>query len=260
MNPEMFFPSDGSQEWLDRADARLAVHLLARDAKSTVRVLEIGVWKGAWTSVVLSNLPHCSVVGVDPYPRLGNIRTEMLGRLERLGLQGRFELFTSTQDVPDGVHFDLIHIDGEHSEAAADRDLSYAKDHLTDEGIIVMDDYRNSWFPGVTSALFLFCRDHGFRIFLVTKDKAYVARSPHASRLHETLLRELDNDTEVLLHRYLQEKGSSPPEYVQRTDVLGQPVLIAQRAAEKESMAKRMTRGAMPPILWRWFKRMFRSA
>lgn len=258
-----FFPSDGSQEWLTRIDARLAVHLLKRNpesnAQKTVMVLEVGVWKGAWTSVLLSNYPRSRVVGVDPYPGLETIRTGMLERLDGLGMKERFELFSSFSEVPDDLRFDLIHIDGEHSEEATLRDLNCAKHRLKTDGVIIVDDFRHMWFPGVASALFRFCNKNDFRLFLTSANKAYIARIDHASKLHDTLLTELENDEELLLHRHYQDRDSKPPPFIQRSDVLEQPVLICTpKPSEKPIFAKKFAKELLPPLLLRWLRRLYR--
>lgn len=202
--------------------------------------------------MVLLNLSGSRVIGVDPYPGLEKVRSEMLERLDHLGIRERFELFPSLSEVPADLRFDLIHVDGEHSEEATLRDLHYAEQHLNADGVITADDFRHPWFPGIASALFRFCIENDFRIFLTSYHKAYIARTVHASKLHDALLAELEGDEELLLHRYYQHRDPTPPAYIQRTDVLGQPVLICtDKPPGKPHFVKKLAKELLPPFLLR---------
>ena len=44
--------------------------------------------------------------------------------------------------------------------------------HLRDGGVIVVDDYRFSWFPGIASAMYGFVADRQWAPFLLTGNKA----------------------------------------------------------------------------------------
>lgn len=264
VSANFFFPSDGSQEWLSVMDAELALLLLdlnaeTRKVPAPPHVLEIGVWKGAWSSVVLANLSDARVHGVDPYPgALGEVRQTMEQRLRDLGVDDRFVLTVNLGSVPPDQHFDVIHIDGEHSETAVWSDLAFARDHLAPGGIIILDDWSATAFLGIASALFRFLEPNDLRIFLVSHDKAYVTRRSDASA-HEARL--LANAPRLQFSRLLRHFGDGDPEpkaYRQASDVLGQPVLIAKKVVRSEhpitigateARLRRAIRALTPPLL-----------
>lgn len=83
--------------------------------------------------------------------------------------------------------FRFIHIDGGHSAEQAYFDLNLCSKHLTPHGIIVMDDYYNKLWPGVTQGTDKFLNDsdtlgvladlnrhgaHGRKLYLIKKHVA----------------------------------------------------------------------------------------
>lgn len=259
--PEFFFPQDGSEIWLKAMDAELALLLLRLNVHlnqrvSPTRVLEIGVWRGAWSSVMLVNVADAVVYGVDPYPGyLSDIRGAMLQRLRDLGVEGRFVLSPDLSSLTAEKGFDMIHVDGEHSEAAVWSDLSFARNHLAPGGVIVVDDYRHPDFPGIASALFRFLETNNLRIFLVTPNKAYLASPSDASSYHESLLTNAPNLRHARLRRHFGEGDPEQDVYRQSSDVLGQPVLLAEKVSRSEhsnettdSWLRRALRAITPPV------------
>lgn len=226
---QFFFPNDGSEEWLHRSDAYVSVKLLSHiTGEANATVLEVGVWKGAWTSVMLKNMPQVDATGIDPYPMsAAPVRSEMLERLEDLGVRNRFTLYSSWSDIHTSA-FSMVHVDGEHSERAALRDLAFAFENLAPGGVVVVDDFRNKWYPGVASALYQFLKTHDARLFLATDRKAYIARRFDAQRLYAEVLELLQGDEQIQIWRWFRDNGEQEPLYPEPTDVLGQPVLIAR--------------------------------
>lgn len=228
MTDSFFFPEDSSAVWLRRVDARLATHLLKRSAVgANPRVLEIGVWKGAWSAIVLKNVAESTVVGIDPYPDGAKpVRNEMLQQMAALGLLQRFTLHDQVSDLDPSSRFDLIHIDGDHSEEAAWEDLKHADELLAEGGVIVVDDISHKWLPGVASATYRYCGQSDLRMFLLTKAKGYLARKETAAELHRWLYSARHAIPEVRIYRDFQEMADHP--YPERSEVLGQPVLLAR--------------------------------
>lgn len=257
--PEFFFPQDGSEIWLRPMDAELALLLLRINSElnqhaPAVRALEIGVWRGAWSSVVLVNVPDARVHGVDPYPgSLSEVRRTMQQRLSDLGVEDRFVLSPDLSSLTSQEHFDVIHVDGEHSEAKVWSDLTFARDHLGPGGIIIVDDYRHPDFPGIASALFRFLETNDLRIFLVTPYKAYLASTSDASAYHAALLTNAPNLRHANLRRHFGDGDPEPEVYRQASDVLGQPVLLAGQVSRStqatESSLRRALRALAPPLI-----------
>lgn len=115
--------------------------------------LEIGVRRGRSLAVVADAVPGCHLVGFDlwvpDYAGMPNPGPDFVrGQLQSIGHRGEVELIggDSHATVPryfadhPGVMFDLINVDGDHSEAGARADLEAVLPHLAVGGVIVMDD------------------------------------------------------------------------------------------------------------------------
>ena len=59
------------------------------------------------------------------------------------------------------AQFRFIHIDGGHSKAEALADMQLCAAHLAPHGVMVVDDYENAYWPGVTAAVDAFLAAHG---------------------------------------------------------------------------------------------------
>ncbi len=55
--------------------------------------------------------------------------------------------------------FDVILIDGDHTEAGVERDLALAPNLLTHDGLLLAHDYTDPGWPGVRAAVDRFCED-----------------------------------------------------------------------------------------------------
>ena len=66
------FIDDDSSEWLDLIDAFFSTTLV--NTAQCANILEIGVWKGAWSIDLLLNRPEIVGYGIDPYPGFETIR------------------------------------------------------------------------------------------------------------------------------------------------------------------------------------------
>jgi hypothetical protein len=67
-------------------------------------------------------------------------------------------------DVPPDSRFDVVLVDGDHTEAACHCDLIAAAALLADGGKILAHDYGHRLTPGVKTAVDRFCREAGFRV------------------------------------------------------------------------------------------------
>lgn len=256
---KIWSPSDGSDEWLSRSDCSLAVALLRGiygEDRPTLEacetVLEVGVWKGAWTSVILVNFPQVRVDGVDPYPGSASVRTEMEARLTNLGISDRFRLAVSLKELPPEVRYSMIHIDGEHSEQAVTEDLAFASEHLVSDGVIIADDYRHSWFPGITSALFRFLNAGEFKLFAVSGNKAYLARTPYADKYYCLLQDSFAGSISLPVWTHWRQWDGDKVGYVQSPDVYGQRVLLCGMSAPlAASRQRRLAKDWLPPVIVR---------
>lgn len=115
--------------------------------------LEIGVRRGRSLAVVAAAAPACDLYGFDlwmqDYAGMPNPGPEFVrSELQKFQHRGRLELISgdSHQTVPQffqqhpGMEFDLITVDGDHSEAGARLDLETVIPRLSVGGVLVMDD------------------------------------------------------------------------------------------------------------------------
>ena len=116
--------------FLDPLDAFLSMRLI-KNSQGTL--CEIGVYKGGFIMALLENLPNLNAIAVDPYPNSEEIRNVFVKNLEERNLANRVELFDDYESLAQR-EFDLIHIDGEHSESAVRKDLKFALANLSQNG------------------------------------------------------------------------------------------------------------------------------
>ncbi|MEW5868460.1 MAG: class I SAM-dependent methyltransferase [Chloroflexota bacterium] len=122
--------------------------------------LEIGVRRGRSLAMVAVTCPHCEIVGFDlwiadyagmPNPGPDFVRMEM----EKLGYLGKLTLISgdSHQTLSryfaknPNSYFDLITVDGDHSEQGAEQDLLDVIPRLNIGGAIVFDDISHPNHP-----------------------------------------------------------------------------------------------------------------
>jgi hypothetical protein len=264
-----FFPDDDSAIWLSRRDAMLSLAVLDVLDRDTVEVLEIGVFRGAWALTVAMNVPGATVSGIDPYPGgdvVQQARVQALRGFADRGLSHRFRLFPTWDELlavterPAAVH--LVHVDGHHDEVHATIDLERADRLLAPDGVIIVDDYRHSGFPGVASAMYRFLERCDYRMFLATENKAFLCRTAAHSDWYGRMRLHLVSRDGVPGFEYVFSAGGALNPDPARPDVLGCPVLLGINpvTATPQAMGapKRVLRIArlwLPPVvvgvLWR---------
>ena len=227
----MFFPTD-RVEWLAKKDLYIAIRIIdyfenKYSETNTIKILEIGVWKGAWSESVLRNSIRSELVGIDPYPGgefTLNVKKSMLIAMQDLTNLNRFKL----KESYDGLHqeFYLIHVDGKHTEINVSNDLDYASHNLFKEGIIIVDDYRHDYFPGVASAMYNFLRKGDYKLFLVTEGKAYICHQRYHSFYYNYFYENISREKIIDIKKFYTDENSVISGYIQETDVNGYPVLL----------------------------------
>ena len=168
--------------FLDPLDAFLSMRLI-KNSQGTL--CEIGVYKGGFIMALLENLPNLNAIAVDPYPNSEEIRNVFVKNLEERNLANRVELFDDYESLAQR-EFDLIHIDGEHSESAVRKDLKFALANLSQNGIVVIDDIRHPLFPGIISATIQVVHQDFLAPFLITRNKMFLCKpSEYTSKFHQ---------------------------------------------------------------------------
>lgn len=231
---EMWIKDEATQ-WLSRVDAVIAEACLAaatQPNKSPV-VLEIGVFRGGWTGTLATNGPaNTRHLGIDPYPQTEEIREEMLQRLQAAGVADRYHHFDSWSDlfmhypnIQESREIEVVHIDGEHTQSSVQLDLEMAASVLSSQGIIVLDDVSNPWFPGIPAALFSFLEKEDFALLLYSRTKAYICRRPAHDGLRDALRRQMTTRN-LTLHDFLWQERAEQLGYREPQRVFGADVLL----------------------------------
>lgn len=162
--------------WLQPIDAFLTAKLASRlPGSQNKRFLEIGVYKGGWIRTFLENCPEWSGIGLDPYPNILNIKDEFFEMVSSSGLGEKIVWIPSTEYLKGSKEsFDLIHIDGEHSEQAVLKDLRFGLAHIRRTGLIICDDIYHREFPGIASAIFKVIHAGKLAPFMLTANKVFL--------------------------------------------------------------------------------------
>lgn len=149
--------------------ARYDLLIALAKAHQPRRILEIGVASGNTAKQLLCAAPEAEYFGVDLFEDLTSdvakaefngkkvmSMDEVYSRLKPFG-DGRVSLFKgNTREVlPDlcmewslaGIEFDLIFIDGGHSEETIRSDYDCVHAVIADNGMIVFDDYYSGTYP-----------------------------------------------------------------------------------------------------------------
>jgi predicted O-methyltransferase YrrM len=95
--------------------------------------------------------------------------------------------------VPVSSKLRFLHIDGCHEHRAVYLDLFNFSQHMTDDGIIVLDDYTDPEYPGVNSGATQFLLENiDWCIFAIGQNKCYLCKNRYYSFYASQLLTCLD--------------------------------------------------------------------
>ncbi len=141
------------------ADQLGVLHAAARLLRPR-NYLEIGVFRGRSLAVVAAAAPECDVYAFDlwiaGYAGLDNAGPELVReQLRRVGHRGRcrIESGDSHETVPrfleqqPELEFDLVTVDGDHTEDGARRDIEAVLPRVRVGGALVFDDIRHPRHP-----------------------------------------------------------------------------------------------------------------
>jgi predicted O-methyltransferase YrrM len=144
---------------LDQADTQTTEgerSCLAEIAHGKRRAVEIGVYEGVSTRIIADAMDSLGVLyAVDPFlgGRLGVCWNELIARKEISKARGRIELvraFSHEAVREIGGCFDLVFIDGDHSDEGILRDWNDWSPRIEQGGIAALHDTRPSPHnPGV---------------------------------------------------------------------------------------------------------------
>lgn len=133
----------GLERFLNIGDVRL-LYRLARELKPGCKILEVGTNAGRSTKAMSAAAPECVIMTVD----IANLwRGYMPDNVIRIVES------SSTFAEKCTAEFDLIFIDGDHSQFNVQLDIAAWLPKLRPGGIVVFHDYRQGDHPGVNAAI-----------------------------------------------------------------------------------------------------------
>lgn len=201
---------EATRGWFSRESAALWDCLLHRQRGADVRgpLMEIGVWHGRAAILLAAHARQQgdesdSVVLVDINPKAAAIAQAMRRAFGDGPLPPVHLLQEDSHDLPHrpaarahAHRLRWIHIDGEHSAAAATADLDTAHLLLAPNGVVVLDDILHPWYPQLTAALFRYLTDHPgrFSLFMLGFGKAYLCRHRLGAWYRSYVLQHLPED------------------------------------------------------------------
>ena len=242
-------------EWLPLKDAFICSHFAQKGSS----VLEIGVHKGGWLFALAQNTRNLIGVGIDPYPDNEPVKAYFLEQIRERKLEESIFLYSDWKALSTGQHgefqFDIIHIDGEHSEKAVVEDLKKAKPFLAKKGILVIDDIFYHSFPGVTSAAFEFIQQEKLSPFLLTQKKLYLC---HPDFYEEFYIKTYDLllENRITFEEDLKLNENSP-KWAQSNAIFGKSLLITDGDGSKEKNFLKQINVKQKPINTKEIIRMF---
>jgi hypothetical protein len=194
------------QGWLQRfsAEAIAAVSLQQVSRGIHGAVAEIGVHHGKLFFILyLTTTPDENALAIDVF-RAQHLNLDKSGRgdkdvflahARRLGgTHGLVLIEDSSLNLTPEQVLDacgpvrLFSIDGAHTEAATRNDIRLAERSIIPEGIVVIDDYFNEYFPEVSVAVSRYMDGGGdLRPFAITPGKILLCREPMARTYTDAL-------------------------------------------------------------------------
>lgn len=141
------------------------------------QVLEVGTWKGGWALSMAENSRSRRLICIDPYPNFSKMKEEFL-RIADIRAKDQILLYPAISNIENfkSLHFDVIHIDGVHSQDATYSDISQTLPQLVDAGLFIIDDVFYHDFPGVSAAAFKALETFNLSPFLFS-EKLYTCHS-----------------------------------------------------------------------------------
>jgi len=226
-------------------------YLATEFSKTFSTALEIGVYKGGWLLTLASNNSKILTIGIDPYPNLQIIKESLMNYIGQIGLKQQVYLYSSFSDLSTSKHnsvaYDMIHLDGEHSQSQVTQDLVNLIPLLKQNGILIIDDIFYHSYPGVTAAAFRFIDENKLAPFLLTEKKIYVCHRNLYEEYYESTISILNS---LKINYEESENSNSKTSYTQSNSIFGFNMIItSEKPTRREIMNMLKTINLKLPFL-----------
>ena len=213
-------------------------YLATEFARTFTAALEIGVYKGGWLTTLASNNSSILSIGIDPYPNLEVIKKSLIEYRNKNGLKDRLFIYSSINELLNSTHnqitYDMIHLDGEHSQSGVSRDLQALHPLLNNNGVLIIDDIFYHSYPGVTAAAFSFIEKNSLTPFLLTEKKLYICNHRYYKEYYTKAISAIN----VLRIKYEESQNlSSKVPYIQSNSIFGSNLIITSEKLSRRENA-----------------------
>lgn len=171
-------------------DAYLLMCLYHQLALAPGDVLEIGVYHGlSAIGVAALRGPNRRFFAIDPFLERAKFNAELRDKFLKTMREfyGALDFMTLYAQKSNAVpraelqgNFSLVHVDGDHSAACVLHDLELAHALLEPNGVLVVDDYNNLFYPGVSYGVheYLRVQPKRFRVVAGGLNKLILLKEP----------------------------------------------------------------------------------
>ena len=225
--------------WCRHEAAYLTCCLMASQKQAGLAqgVVEIGVWKGKYLSVLYHNARQYGqpVVGIDEFvwlPREDavNALEKAFGSLDGLKLIPGNSRHVTAADIFEmlgGLRASFISVDGDHAAPAVKSDLELASAALAPGGIMAIDDFMNPHAMSVSEAVYgyFFETQSSIRPFAYTGNKLFAADSAYHARYIEAVALFAEHHEHLPIVKEYNEFRAQGSYYVEQR-ILGSTVIV----------------------------------
>ena len=181
--------------------------LQSLDFNKNYGVMEIGIHHGQFF-IALNNTvinPAFKSVAIDIFDRqdlnidnsgegIKEIFIDNLAKYDRYAGENVIIVEGDSTDkfIFDGIDipkkFKYISVDGGHTAEHLISDITLASNHICNEGLVIVDDYMNHWWPSVTEGLFKYLSTTPTLVpLMTTPNKMWLCKLSYKSKYYEAL-------------------------------------------------------------------------
>ncbi|WP_354640948.1 class I SAM-dependent methyltransferase [Kitasatospora camelliae] len=148
----------------------------------------------------------------------------------------------------------FVHVDASHLYEHVAGDIQVAREALSKDGLVALDDYRSEHTPGVAAAVWEAVFDHGLRPVLLTPSKFYGTWGDADSLIRDFLARDwraegFRMDSEIIGgHTCYRLAWDDPVPSPQR------------RPAPQRSASRRLALAVLPPVVTKAVRRQLQAS
>lgn len=160
-------------------------------------ICEIGIAEGK-SAISLSNFKYANdnlyLYDIFSEENVATVEKNLkkFGRCDNITLRLQDSTKLTVEDIDFKQKLKLLHIDGCHEHEAVLSDLVVFSHFLSDDGIIMVDDYNDYEFPGVNAATIEFCLSKynykNWRVFAIGDNKAYLCLKSRQKKYQEMMI------------------------------------------------------------------------